>query len=497
LLPRDRLVWRGADGEVVPGWLTEADQPWLRDMLDAFEAADGERQRALLHLIREAPHQAVSTRKLNMVSHVLAQRVDPVKPPVSPRLVRARVFGLAQAQRRDGPIDHSGILRDISAELGVDAADSMFANVPPERRVTLSRPLPTPPELKAEVNLALAQGLVRRSLRVEIDLDAGARDIVRAVQLRRLLYVARHRPGGGMQLEISGVCSLFRRTTLYGRALASIVPRLAWCGRFAMRAWCLLDGKELLLRLGHKDGLKPSRPPRRYDSQLEARFAADFARTAPEWTLTREPKALKIGNSLVFPDFGIEQHGRHWLMEIVGFWTPDYLHRKLEMLRGTGVLLCIDERLACGEDDVRDLPVVWFRRRIEPSAVLEALSRLEPTPVREACVDRLQLRSYFIDYAGRKPPSDDLHRRLDGIRIGTELKLQPREGQCFLATEDGPVAALSARERDTWSTRADRIRWVRVIGLEERRRAQSGPAYRHLLQVDRWLVPIVEIGWMP
>ncbi len=483
MLPRDHLVFRVVDGEIVPGWLTSADDPWLRDLLDALAAADGARQRELLARLREAPRVDVPHPRLRMAVHVLSARVEHHPPDVPAREVRARVFGEGATARRAGALDRDALLARASGELGFEAAEALFADVPAERRVAVPRPLPTPAELRTEINLALAQGLVRRAHRLEIELDAGARDVVRAAHLRRLLCVATPRDDGGASLEISGVCALFRRTTLYGRALASLVPRLGWCGGFELRAWCDVDGEERLLRLGPTDGLRPVAAPRRHDSLLEERFAADLARVAPEWALHREPAALQAGGSLVFPDFALERDGRRWLVEIVGFWTREYLDRKLAALAGTGVLLCIDQQLGCGAEDVGDLPVVWFRKRLDPRSVLDALEGLPPVsaPARR----RIGLGALFIDFAGRHPPEDPIHGRLEALRVGEVLEV----ADGLLCTPDGPVAALSAQGRRRLSSTAR----VRVAGLLPRERAQSGPAFRPQLKVERWTVPLLDL----
>src|SRR3989440_6744300 len=62
------------------------------------------------------------------------------------------------------------------------------------------------------------------------------------------------------------------------------------------------------------------------------------------------------------------------LLEIVGFWTPDYVARKLALYRGahlSNLILCIDEDRNCAEADLPpEALVVWFRRRVDAAAVL-------------------------------------------------------------------------------------------------------------------------------
>ena len=88
---------------------------------------------------------------------------------------------------------------------------------------------------------------------------------------------------------------------------------------------------------------------------LEERFARDFTRAAPEWELLREPEPVPVDGTLIFPDFALIHRGdpdRRWLLEIIGFWTSDYVEQKLGRLCRAGIgnlLLCIDASLNCGE----------------------------------------------------------------------------------------------------------------------------------------------------
>jgi len=170
---------------------------------------------------------------------------------------------------------------------------------------------------------------------------------------------------------------LFRHTRLYGRALGELVPLLAWCPRFRLRAECVVQGRRLSLQLGTGDPIFPASAPRRYDSGLEERFAREFRRLAPAWDVIREPEPIAAGDTLVFPDFALRHRsapGRKWLLEIVGFWTPDYVARKLALYRAahlSNLILCIDESRNCAEADLPpEALVVWFRRRVDAAAVL-------------------------------------------------------------------------------------------------------------------------------
>lgn len=132
------------------------------------------------------------------------------------------------------------------------------------------------------------------------------------------------RPG----LEVSGPFALFRRTLLYGRALGSLLPVLAWTRRFRLEADCELRGRDVTVALASGDPIFPSEETRRFDSQVEERFSRDFGRTGLD--PVREPEPIQTGGHLVFPSFAVhprpEPSGR-WLVEIGGFWTAQHRRR--------------------------------------------------------------------------------------------------------------------------------------------------------------------------
>jgi len=258
---------------------------------------------------------------------------------------------------------------------------ALFSDLPDERLVRAPAEPPTPSELALRINLAFAQAVVQRSAAVEISARENVRAVVRQARLRGLLCTVKQETGTSTErLSISGPFALFRHTLVYGRALAELVPRLGRCPDFSLSAAAVLRGERVTFRLAAGDPIFPAAEPRQYDSRLEERFARDMARVAPDWDVIREPEAVEAGGKLIFPDFLLRHRldpTRRWLVEIVGFWTPDYVSRKLAALRAARIpnlVLCIDEERRCSEEDLPpQTPVVRFRRRIDAAEVLAIL----------------------------------------------------------------------------------------------------------------------------
>ena len=298
---------------------------------------------------------------------------------IPPRRARATVFAEA-ARSQEKP---AAVVASVAAALGVTAAeltDALFADLPGERLVAAPVEVLSPGELALRTNLAIAQGLLFRSTAVLIDMEGNARAVVRHAKLRGLICAVVPREGERRAaLEISGPYALFRRTLVYGRALSEILPLLAWCHSFRLQAECAVRGQQLILRLASGDPIFPGKAPRLYDSKLEERFARDFRRVAPDWDVIREPEAVQAGGTLIFPDFALRHRadGRRWLVEIVGFWTRDYVERKLALLRVAGLqdlVLCIDESRNCADGSLPSSSrIILFRRRVDAMAVLHLI----------------------------------------------------------------------------------------------------------------------------
>jgi hypothetical protein len=499
LLRADLARFELVGGQIVPEWLGPEDHPWLRDLLDRAGASVGRTVRELDQRLGAPLPRSAPPGRVRMASEVVRGLVETEATGARAPEVREAVFLASSVRRRAGDWSRDLALEDAARALGAPVRDverALLGDLPSERTV---RPLDLgPAELALRVNQALANTLLQRATTLEIEAYGNSRDLVRHVRRRGLICVVRRAPDG-LRLDISGPFAVFRRTTLYGRAYASILPRLPWCERFALRATCALTGGSGELRLGPGDPIYPAAPPRRFDSKLEEAFARDLAKRHPDWGLVREPEPVEVDGTLVFPDFALyrlaEPH-RRWTVEIVGFWTPEYLRTKLERLRQTpGWIVAIDRRLNCSDDDLPPtLGVVRFDRKVPVDEIVALADRLPPEAPTETA--SLGLRALFVDWAGRKPAADPVHARLATLEAGAEAALALRDGRCFVVDLHGqPLAALSATEGERWAERIDRVRAVRVREVVARTRADSGGPFRGQLKVDRWLVPLLDVVW--
>jgi hypothetical protein len=388
LLPEGDLPLRLVDGAAFFDFLGPQDEPWLRVLIGELARFEGRRRRELAErLVEPLPCQTPFFKRRAATRVLLRLWRRERVAAVSPVAARARLFGAAAAREASDGGSRAAHLAAVAASLGVapEALDeSLFADLPGERVVRAPEPLPSAAEIVLRTNLAVVQAALMRASTIDLSVEGGVRPVVRLAKLRGLLcVVVEPTDGGAPRLQLSGPFSLFRHTLLYGRALAELVPHLAWCARFELRAACALRGR--IVDIGVESGapIFPAAPPAPFDSKLEERFARDVARLAPDWDVVREPEAVRAGRTLIFPDFLLRHRihpERRVLVELAGFWTPDYLAAKLARLREADLppfILCVDEERACALGEVPPhLSVVPFRRRVDAAAVMRRVQEL-------------------------------------------------------------------------------------------------------------------------
>ncbi len=377
LLPLERDKHR-----IIPSYLTAADHVWLEALLEECERYVGRRRVELEERLKEPLSVPAPRAKLGVATRVLLREyTDQTRSPTPPVAIRRALFG-ARAQVAT-PDD---ALVSASRQLGMsptEIRECLFADLPFERRLAPLRSPISSTELALRSNHAMVASLLKRATVVRVLAEGDVRALVRAVKLHGLLCTAEPEDHGRkVRISVSGPYSLFRHTLVYGRALASLVSSVARCKRFELRATCALrderDLVELTVRAG--DPVVPAGRGKTYDSKVEERFARDFSKIALDWDVIREPEGVPVRGGWIFPDFLIRHRRdpqRYALVEIVGFWTPEYLQHKLGTLRSANLerlILCIDGARNCASEELpEDARVIRYNRRVPAEEVLKML----------------------------------------------------------------------------------------------------------------------------
>ena len=136
------------------------------------------------------------------------------------------------------------------------------------------------------------------------------------------------------------------------------------------------NGSFFALRLSSRDGLRSDVDPQQdYDSSVEQSFAEKWGDIPRDgWRLIREDELLCRDQKVFVPDFVLQHDsGRRVLLEIVGFWTPEYLSAKAATLRAFSdemILLAVADSVQHAIPGDIDLPTVVFKRAPTIKSVL-------------------------------------------------------------------------------------------------------------------------------
>jgi predicted nuclease of restriction endonuclease-like RecB superfamily len=208
------------------------------------------------------------------------------------------------------------------------------------------------------------------------------KEILTYAKLARLLHRITRVDEGRYIFEFSGPASVDRDTTRYGTSMAKFLPSLLRCKGWKMEAQIKLGTWPVKFLLSSEDKLRPSWEEDRtaFDSSIEESFMTKWGDEPRDgWSLSRERVVLWKDQHVFTPDFQLShQDGRRVLMEIAGFWTPEYVEQKRATLAKFPkeiIVLAVPEDLHGQYADL-GRPLVTYKGSILIKAVIDAVARL-------------------------------------------------------------------------------------------------------------------------
>jgi uncharacterized protein len=236
-------------------------------------------------------------------------------------------------------------------------------------------------ELLNRYNVAQCQAALFSCTTLKVEAKDDFVRILRYAKLARLLHRITRIGDGHFQFEFSGQASVLRDTERYGAAMAKFLSSLLRCNGWRMEADLRVGKNKQRVKffLSPDDKLKPSwEEDEKFDSTVEEKFAERWGQQARNgWRLERESEILWKEQHTFCPDFVfIHEDGRRVMMEICGFWTPEYVKQKrtsLTVFKESRILLAVPEELAKEYTDL-GVPLVTYKGSLLLPPILEALT---------------------------------------------------------------------------------------------------------------------------
>ncbi|MBD2437782.1 DUF790 family protein [Nostoc sp. FACHB-110] len=403
MLPTELLSHRLNGEEIIPKRLKIDDKhlALTNELIACFQAAQGKTQGELEKQLLDLEGDATDYRIKRGLAYIIKSNfcTFEVVSPLEPPMLRERVFALAAksvASRESTQATLSKIADELSQELEREVLleqvqTGLYADLS-ENKILTQFDTPSPVDILNRYNLSQVQGIFYKASQLVLNAHRNVpgeyKLLFRYLKLFQLMAYIEGDADHGFTITVDGPTSLFNPSTRYGLAIAKLIPALlhvtkwslsatlqtrdvytdTWkTGRFTLNSECGL--------VSHYSKGKP------YDSMLEASFADKWDALKTDWVLEREVDLIPIPGSVMIPDFRlVHPDGREFLLEIVGYWRPEYLQKKFSQVRRAGcdnLILAISERLNLDKAGVKlnDVParIVWFKDKLLPKSVLAVM----------------------------------------------------------------------------------------------------------------------------
>ncbi|MBD2676486.1 MULTISPECIES: DUF790 family protein [Nostoc] len=403
MLPTDLLMHRQNGEEIIPKRLKidNKTSELAIELINYFQSAVGKTQGALERQLTDFEGDSTDYRVKRGLAYILKSSfcTFEVVSPLEPQMLRERVFSLAAksvSSRESTQVTLGKVADELTQELEREVLpeqvrNGLYADLS-ENKILTVFDAPTAPDLLNRYNLSQVQGVFYKASQLVLNAHRNVpgeyKLLFRYLKLFQLMAYIEGDADHGFTITIDGPTSLFNPSTRYGLAIAKLIPALLHVTKWSLSS--ILQTRDVYTNtwktgrftLNSECGLVSHYPPGKpYDSMLEASFADKWDALKSGWALEREVDLIPIPGSVMIPDFRlVHPDGRSFLLEIVGYWRPEYLQKKFSQVRRAGrddLILAISERLNLEKAGVKlnDVParIVWFKDKLLPKAVLAVM----------------------------------------------------------------------------------------------------------------------------
>ncbi|MEA5577674.1 DUF790 family protein [Anabaena sp. UHCC 0451] len=403
MLTTELLIHRQNGEEIIPKRL-KLDQKHLglaSDLIRFFQEAVGKSQGVLERQLADFEGDTTDYRTKRGLAYILKSSfcTFEVVSPLEPIMLRERVFSLAAKSvpsREATEVTLSKVADELSQELQhevlpIQVRDGLYADLS-ENKILTAFDTPKPEDLLHRYNLSQVQGVFYKSTQLVLNAHRNVpgeyKLLFRYLKLFQLMAYIEGDADHGFTISIDGPTSLFSPSTRYGLSIAKMIPALLHVTKWSLsttlqtRDFYTNEWKTGRFTLNSECGLVSHYPPGKpYDSMLEQSFADKWDALKSGWILEREVDLIPIPGSVMIPDFRlVHPDGRNFLLEIVGYWRPEYLQKKFSQVRRANcdnLILAISEKLNLEKAGIKldNVParIVWFKEKLLPKAVLAVM----------------------------------------------------------------------------------------------------------------------------
>ena len=389
MLPSDLLlVWK-RKGEILPRYAkpSSSNDEAANFLIAAYREHIGEKKKVLKALVAELEDKGYEYRFVRALSLLLDRKSTFVcHSKVDPVDLRRKIFQATEQFGLPTTSEKRQRIIEIVASkmsLSIEEVEAYFYSDLDSELVLEKFSAPSASELLGEYNLSLTQTLLFDATELSFTASGNWQNLFHAIKKFGLIYEVYKE--NGLWVKIDGPASLFKLTRRYGVGIAKLLPVIVANSEWIVKAKVLWrftnEICDFKIESQKNSALlkKPFLTTITYDSSIEEAFASQFQALTSGWLLKREPEPVSAGKQVIIPDFSLEKAGIKIYLEIVGFWTEEYLLRKIEKLKQVEakMLLLVNEALACEKLSALEkrpqLDLIYYRDKIPFAPILRYL----------------------------------------------------------------------------------------------------------------------------
>lgn len=397
MLTSDLALNRRRGDKIFPLLLKTGDQIYLRDaevLIEIFEEFIGKTRGELNRELEEYVGTGTDYRILRGLIKLLSDRSEfAVASVAEPIEIRRKVFLEAGKFQPVLPASKQKIevLKTVGEEFQIDAETvfaNLYADLSAQQKLTQFEAM-APADLLDRYNLAQAQALLYKCVEMKIRVTPSERTNYRSIfgwiKHFGLIHSVIGNATDGYEITLTGAASLFNRSQKYGIRMAVFLPALLLCKDWKMSAEIAQkDFGNVFYELADDQTELNScyfDEPEYENSDIE-KLKKNWEKSAANWQLLENREVVDLGRTAFVPDFVlISENAQKIYLDVLGFWTPKSLKKRLEEFQTANfqkfIFAASNELRGSREEPLwTSRNVVFYKTKIEPQLLIETAEKL-------------------------------------------------------------------------------------------------------------------------
>jgi hypothetical protein len=365
-----------------------------RNLIEVFSESIGKSRGELERELEEYVGTGTDYKILRGLIKLLTDRCEFATSSVAePSEIRQKVF--LEARKFQPVLPDSEQRKDVLEKIAKDLnttpniiISNLYADLPAQQKL-VSFDITTPNNLLDRYNLAQAQAILYKCVEMKIRVLPSTAENYRAIfgwiKHFGLIHSIVGNAARGYEITLTGAASLFHRSQKYGIQMSVFLPALLLCGNWQMSAE-ISDkyGKTLFYELTSEqtDLISNRYDEPEYENPLFEKLKRDWEKSSAEWNLVENREVIDLGKTAFVPDFAlVSPTGEKIFLDILGFWTPQSLQKKLDEFKAVNFKKFIlaawaELRGSREEATFTSDNVLFFKSSLKPFAVAELAEKL-------------------------------------------------------------------------------------------------------------------------